>query len=93
VQSLPPSVCLSVLNELLSPLHPALPQTCVPQYHACGWPSEQQQPLHPDSLPLLVVAVGAEGSGHHTWSQLLDGVVDCILVGICCAVLCWLPVL
>mmetsp|Transcript_13286 Transcript_13286/g.24538 ORF Transcript_13286/g.24538 Transcript_13286/m.24538 type:complete len:602 (-) Transcript_13286:131-1936(-) len=58
-------------------------ETCVPQYQACGWPRgdtnrgpdhDQQRPL-----PLLVVAIGGEGSGHHTWSNLMDGVVDCIL--------------
>lgn len=56
----------------------SIQETCVPQYHACGWPradtTSRERPL-----PLLVVAIGGEGSGHHTWSNLMDGVVDCIL--------------
>lgn len=50
----------------------AIEQTCVPAYMQCGWPVVKSD------LPLLVFAVGGEGSGHHVWQTLLTNVLDCV---------------
>jgi hypothetical protein len=49
-------------------------ETCIPSHKSCGWPKEKSE------LPLFVFAVGAEGSGHHLWQNLLTGVMDCVWV-------------
>lgn len=58
-------------------------ETCIPSHKSCGWPKEN------GDLPLFVFAVGAEGSGHHLWQNLLTGVVDCVwvLINMFCIIL------
>ena len=51
-----------------------LQDTCIPAHKRCGWPRSKS------TLPLLVFAVGAEGSGHHMWQSILTGVIDCVWV-------------
>lgn len=51
-------------------------QTCASQHLECGWSSRQEQEMNND-LPLFVFVTGIEGTGHHLWSALLNGVLDC----------------
>lgn len=49
--------------------------TCLPVQSKCGWEKINSK------LPLYVLVVGLEGSGHHLWSKLLaKPVVDCVWV-------------
>ena len=42
--------------------------TCLPLHQKCGWP---QETFGGKPLPLYVLVVGLEGSGHHFWTKLL----------------------
>lgn len=57
------------------------PPTCLSKHsEACGWtPVTQSRQSGQIPLPLYVLAVGLEGSGHHLWSELLGTpVFDCL---------------
>lgn len=43
-------------------------ETCLPVHRKCGWPKET---FNGKELPLFVLVVGLEGSGHHFWTKLL----------------------
>ena len=49
-------------------------QTCIPQHLKCGWAGEKREE---SELPLYIFALGVEGSGHHLWESILEGVLDC----------------
>ena len=54
--------------------------TCLPLHQKCGWPRET---FAGKKLPLYVLVVGLEGSGHHFWTKLLnDPLFQCNWVGI-----------
>jgi hypothetical protein len=44
--------------------------TCLPVHQKCGWPQETFE--GGKKLPLYVLVVGLEGSGHHFWTKLLN---------------------
>jgi len=46
---------------------------CVDDNKRCGWSPPRRD------LPLLVFAVGLEGSGHQMFQYLFSGVVDCVM--------------
>jgi len=49
--------------------------TCLPLHQKCGWPQES---FKGKKLPLYVLVVGLEGSGHHFWTKLLyDPLFQC----------------
>jgi hypothetical protein len=49
--------------------------TCLPLHQKCGWPQES---FGGKKLPLYVLVVGLEGSGHHFWTKLLfDPLFQC----------------
>ena len=49
--------------------------TCLPLHQKCGWPRET---FGGKKLPLYVLVVGLEGSGHHFWTKLLfDPLFQC----------------
>jgi hypothetical protein len=53
------------------------PYPCMGSHKVCGWPAK------PSELPLLVVAVGTEASGHQMWSIIVQtSVFDCVWVSI-----------
>jgi len=53
--------------------------TCVPLHKSCGWPSGTQNTAQ--KLPLYVLSVGLEGSGHHLWTEILDQpIFDCVWI-------------
>lgn len=55
--------------------------TCLPLHHKCGWPKET---FGGKKLPLYVLVVGLEGSGHHFWTKLLfDPLFQCNWVNAC----------
>jgi hypothetical protein len=55
--------------------------TCLPVHQKCGWP---QETFGGKKLPLYVLVVGLEGSGHHFWTKLLfDPLFQCNWVSQC----------
>ena len=56
----------------------AIDETCLPVNMKCGWPHTQSK------LPLYIIAIGLEGSGHHLWTSVMkEGVFEegCVWVG------------
>eukprot|EP01036_Dinobryon_divergens_P031037 gene31037-40374_t len=65
-------------NDKSQPLN-YIDNTCIPTHHRCGWATIE--PKLKKQLPLYVLSVGLEGSGHHLWTELLEQpLFDCVWI-------------